>query len=194
MRLKDAVLVQQLIERKNEELNIRTLSKASRMDYKNVHAIVKRLEKASLVRLEKFGPSSRVTLVRRAHPLVFEAEYERRKRLLNDKNVAVALNDLQNAVTSRCYVLLVFGSYAKGTQTKRSDIDVMFLVPDGKEERFEREAGRAASVLPLPIHVLVFSETQFAEMLRAKEPSVGTEALKNNIIVHGVEAYYEMIA
>lgn len=193
MRNKDAIIIRYLIENKNEELNILKISKELRMDYKNVYSIVKRLEKELLVKLESFGQSSRVKLISQVHPLIFEAEYNRRKELLKDKNLAVMLNDFKNALKSKCYILLIFGSYAKKTQTKNSDIDLMFIVPDGKEELFEKDVHRAARSLPLPIHYLVFSEKQFLDMNNAKESNVGQEALKNNIILYGIETYYEMI-
>lgn len=192
MRNKDAIIIRYLIEKKNEELNILKISKALRMDYKTAYSIVKRLEKESLVKLESFGQSSRVKLISRIHPFIFEAEYMRRKELLQDKNLAVMLNDLKQKISSKYYILLLFGSYAKKTQTKSSDIDLLFIVPDGKEELFETEAHRAARSLPLPIHYLVFSEQQFLEMTNAKKSNVGQEALKHNIILYGIETYYEM--
>ncbi|MBI2673081.1 nucleotidyltransferase domain-containing protein [Candidatus Woesearchaeota archaeon] len=192
MRNKDAIIIRYLIENKNEELNILKISKELRMDYKNVYSIVKRLEKELLVKLESFGQSSRVKLISQVHPLIFEAEYNRRKELLKDKNLAVMLNDFKNALKSKCYTLLIFGSYAKKTQTKNSDIDLMFIVPDGKEELFEKDVHRAARSLPLPIHYLVFSEKQFLDMNNVKKSNVGQEALKNNIILYGIETYYEM--
>ncbi len=193
MRNKDVVIIRFLIERKDEELNILKLSKELRMDYKNVYSIVKRLEKESLIKLESFGQSNRVKLISQIHPLIFEAEYNRRKELLKDKNIVVMLNDFKNALKSKCYILLIFGSYAKKTQTKNSDIDLMFIVPDGKEELFEKDVHRIAISLPLPIHPLVFSEKQFLEMVDAKESNVVQEALKNNIILYNIEAFYEMI-
>jgi len=193
MMNKDAAIIRYLIERKNEELNIRTISKAVRMDYKNVHSIIKRLEKKSLVTLKQFGQSRRVTLVSQMHPLIFEAEYNRRKELLLNKNLAVMLNELKKAAPSPCYVLLIFGSYAKKKQTKSSDIDLMFIVPNGTEELFEKNINQTARSLPLPIQYLVFSEKQFLEMINAKQSNVGQEAVKNNIILYGIETYYEMI-
>jgi len=193
MRDKDSIIIRLLIENKNEELNIFKMSKLLKMDYKNVYSIVKRLEKESLVKLEAFGQSLRVKLISQANPLIFEAEYNRRQGFLKNKNMAVMLNDFKNVLNSKCFILLVFGSYAKGTQTKNSDIDLMFIVPDGKEDIFEKDINKVARSLPLPIHLLVFSEKQFLEMINAKEPNVGQEALKNNIILYGIEAYYEMV-
>ncbi len=192
MRNKDAIIVRRLIERKNEELNILKLSTELRTDYKTVYSIIKRLEKESLVKLESFGQSCRIKLISQVHPFIFEAEYARRRELLKNKNLLVMLNDFKNTLPSKCYILLIFGSYAKKTQTKNSDIDLMFIVPDGKEELFEKSVHRVTRLLPLPIHYLVFSEKQFLDMVNAKESNVGKEALKNNIILYGIETFYEM--
>lgn len=193
MRSKDTTIIKFLIENKNEELNIRSISKSLKMDYKNVYSIIKRLEKGSLVKIETFGQSSRVKLNTLVHPLIFEAEFERRKEILRDKNFAVMLSSFKRAIKSKLYVLLLFGSYAKRTQTKSSDIDLMVICPDGLEDAFEKDVNRAAHSMPLPLHPLAFSESQFIEMVNAKEPNVGQEALKNNVILYGIEQYYEMM-
>ena len=193
MRSKDSSIIKFLIENKNEELNILKISKSLKMDYKNVYSIIKRLEKASLVKIETFGQSSRVKLNAIVHPLIFEAEFERRKDILKDKNLTVMLSSFKRAIKSKLYVLLVFGSYAKKTQTKSSDIDLMFICADGLEDAFEKNINRAAHSMPLPLHPLVFSESQFIEMVNAKEPNVGQEALKNNVILYGIEQYYGMM-
>jgi len=191
MKNKDAIAIKFIIEQKNEELNILKISKGLKMDYKNTYSIIKRLEKESVIKLETFGHSSRIKLISLMHPLIFEAEYSRRKELLKDKNIAVILSEFKENLKSKCYILLVFGSYAKKTQTKNSDIDLMFIAPD--ENSFEKDINQVARSLPLPIHYLVFSEKQFLEMINAKKSNVGQEALKNNIILYGIETYYEMI-
>ena len=193
MRGKESTIIKFLIENKNEELNIRNISKSIRMDYKNVYSIIKRLEKISLVRIETFGQSSRVKLNAIVHPLVFEAEFERRKEILKDKNLAVMLSSFKRAIKSKLYVMLLFGSYAKKTRTKSSDIDLMIICPNGLEDALEKDINKAAHSMPLPLHPLVFSESQFIEMANAKEPNVGQEALKNNVILYGIEQYYGMM-
>lgn len=193
MKGKESTIIKFLIEHKNEELNILNISKAMRMDYKNVHSIIKRLEKLSLVKIETFGQSSRVKLNGLIHPILFEAEFERRKEILKDKNIAVMFNSFKRAIKSKLYVLLLFGSYAKKTQTKNSDIDLMFICPDNLQEVFEKDVNRVSRSMPLPLHPLVFSESQFTEMIDAKESNVGQEALKNNVILYGMESYYKMI-
>ena len=87
----------------------------------------------------------------------------------------------------------MFGSYAKKTQTKHSDIDLLFIVPDSEEERMEKEIQTITRLLPLNLHTNIFTETDFKHMKNSKEITVGSEAMKNNIILHGIETYYEMI-
>jgi predicted nucleotidyltransferase len=193
MRSRDADVIRCLLENSDRELNILAVARSIRMDYKNVFSIIKRLEKEKIVTLKKFGSSSRVELVRAMHPLVFEAEHARRKDILRDKNILVMLNQIKTDMESSLYILLLFGSYAKRTQTKNSDIDVMFIVPDGSEEKFEKRVFQTAKLMPLPIHHMTFSESQFLGMIEAKEFNVGKEAVKNNIILYGIENYYELV-
>lgn len=193
MKSKDSTIIKFLIENKNEELNILKIANALKMDYKNTYFIIKRLERASLVKIETFGRSSRVKFNKQMHPLIFEAEFERRERILKNKNLAVMLSNFKRAIKSKLYVLLLFGSYVKKTQTKKSDIDLIFICPNGHEDVFEKDIHRVVHSMPLPLHSLVFSQSQFIEMINAKEPNVGQEALKNNVVLYGIEHYYEMV-
>ena len=193
MRNKDAIIIKYLIENKNKELNILKISKALRMDYKNTYSIVKRLEKESLVKIEPFGHSNRIMLIPQVHPIIFEAEYARREEVLKDKNFIVMINHFKKSLKTKCYALLLFGSYAKKTQTKHSDIDLMFICSNGIEEQFEKEVDKASRLLPLPLHCSVFSDKQFLDMISTKEFNVGQEALKDNVILYGIETYYEVI-
>lgn len=59
------------------------------------------------------------------HPLIFEAEYERRKKLLTDKNLQILYKKLKTL--NFPFIALIFGSYAKGTSSKGSDIDLMVI-------------------------------------------------------------------
>ena len=69
----------------------------------------------------------------------------------------------------------------------------MFIVPDAAEEKMEKEIHNIASTLPLKLHVNVFKESEFKAMKNSKETTVGSEAIENNIILHGIELYYEII-
>jgi len=191
--MKDIEIIKYLIEKKNEEVNIAKISRELKIDYKNTYLIVKKIEKESLVKLESFGHSTRVKLTQQVHPAIFEAEYKRRQDLLRNKNLAVMLNEFKKRLQSKFYVLLIFGPYAKKTQTKHSDIDLMFIAPNKQEDLFDKEIHHISRLLPLPMHFLVFSEEQFSNMADSKDSNVVKEALKNNVVLNGIEDYYRII-
>ena len=193
MKGKETEIIKLLIENRDKELSINQIAKLLKKDYKNTHNIVSRLSKMQLVQLKPFGNSHRVILLNNPNPLIFEAEYLRKNELLKNKDIAI-MHDSFKGLSSKLNILLVFGSYAKKAQTKHSDIDLMFISPDAGEEKMEKEIKNIESTLPLKIHINIFKESEFKAMNNSKEATVGSEAIKNNIILHGIESYYEMVS
>ncbi|MGZ7043763.1 MAG: nucleotidyltransferase domain-containing protein [Methanobacterium sp.] len=180
-------LIRALIENEGQNISIAQLSKRSGMDYKNVYNSVKQLEKEGLLTLERFGNALNCILNKKIHPIIFEAEFERRKNLLTDKNLQILYKKLKSLNFS--FIALIFGSYAKGTSSKGSDIDLMVI---GEKNR-EKEIERIISLLPLNIHFVFLNYGEFLGMGRSKEFTVVSEAMKRNIILIGIEDYYRLI-
>jgi predicted nucleotidyltransferase len=192
MKSKEVEIIRLLIDKKTSELSINQIAKLLKKDYKNAHNIVTRLSKMQLVSLQPFGRSYKVCLASKAHPLIYEAECIRRNDILKNKDISVMYDSFMG-LKSRLFVLLLFGSYAKKTQTKQSDIDLLFIVPDESEDKMEKAIQNLTGTLPLRIHSNIFRETDFLAMKNSKQTTVGSEAINNNVILHGIELYYEMI-
>ncbi len=180
-------VIMALLENEGKNISIAQLSNRIGMDYKNVHNSVKGLENKELIILERFGNAFNCILNKKVHPIIFEAEYERRKNLLEDKNILI-LHKKLNALNFT-FIALIFGSYAKGTYSKNSDIDLMVI---GEKNR-EKEIERIISLLPLDIHYLFFTYEEFLTMERSREFNVVLEAIKRNIILTGIEDYYRLM-
>ena len=88
------------------------------------------------------------------------------------------------------FVFLVFGSYAKKNQKKGSDIDICLITDDKK---INSKIHQIIGLIPLDIHLLDFTVDDFIKMLKTKEDNVGKEIMKNNIILYGIENFYELI-
>ncbi len=187
MKQKDVDVLRVLIENSDKRLNMRQLSQETGMDYKSVYGIVKRLEREELVELERFGKAFECKLIKKVHPLIFEAEYLRRGDLLRSKEFKIMFKDL--SAVRFPIVALIFGSYAKGMKNKNSDIDLMVLCEKGRE----REIHRVVSLWPLKIHLVVLTFAEFLEMAKSREFSVVSEALKGNVLLVGIENYYKMV-
>ena len=52
---------------------------------------------------------------------------------------------------------------------------------------------RIISTIPLNIHITTISAKEFVSMAKSREFSVVSEALKNNIILNGIEEYYRLV-
>ena len=180
------IMVRTLIEHSEENLSIRTASRYAKKDYKSAYLAVKDLEKEGLVTSELFGKARKISLNRKVHPFIFEAEFERLKSLKN-KNVLAIRNRLSEL--NFPFVALLFGSHAKGKARKGSDIDLLIVSEETRESRIRE----VLDLFPLKIHATFADFSGFAGMLRSKEFSVVSEAVKSNFVLVGTEDYYRML-
>lgn len=172
-----------------ESFSINHISKLRSINYKTAYLNVKRLEKLKLIKAEKLGNTTNCTFSFKNHPLVYDAEILRRDEfLVKNSRMAVLYNQLLK-VKNPLFCALLFGSYAKGKQTKASDIDLAVISSDELFEQVRKEI----SILPLKLHLLQFTPEEFASSLRTTEFNVCHEIKKNNIVMFGTESYYEVL-
>ncbi len=157
-------------------------------DYKIVHTAMTRLKNKGIISFIKVGKSNLCIFNYKLSEEVMIEEIRRKNDILRKSDILVMHNTIIEKLDTCLYVLLLFGSYAKKKQTKHSDIDLMFIVPDKIE--IENKIDNLISLLPLNIHHLVFTESEFIGMKDAKASNVVKEAIQNNIIIHGIEDYY----
>jgi predicted nucleotidyltransferase len=92
------------------------------------------------------------------------------------------------------FTLVVFGSYARGTMTKRSDLDMLLVIPDRKfEDTIETAVKSARALSNVSVHDVVVTYTEFAEMLRETKINVAKESLEARYIGYGAEAFYTLL-
>lgn len=176
-----------LIESKGEKLSIRGISKLRNVNYKTAYTAVKKLEKDGVVKLERLGNTINCSFAYKLTSLVYEAEYERRGEFLKNKDIRV----LKEKLDSLLFPLsaLIFGSFAKKRAASSSDIDLLVVC----EKERTKELESLISLLPLRIHLTVFAPAEFMKMAKSKEFNVVSEAMKNNVILIGIEDYYRMV-
>ncbi|MDP2926426.1 MAG: nucleotidyltransferase [Nanoarchaeota archaeon] len=182
-------IIKHLIENR-KEFTIRELSKSIKSDYKITHTAVKRLIDKDIISSKNIGKSILIKFKDKLAKEVLEVEFVRREDILKNKNIKVMLDNIKNNIKTVGYILILFGSYAKKIESAKSDIDLIFIVSNIK---IEKEIDSAISLLPLNIHHHVFLEKQFLNMKNSQESNIVTEAIKNNVILHGIEGFYELI-
>ncbi|MFO8016454.1 MAG: nucleotidyltransferase domain-containing protein [Candidatus Woesearchaeota archaeon] len=174
-----------LIENQGERFSIRKISQARKINYKSAYNAVKRLEEEGVVSLEKTGNTTICSFNRRFNESVFAVEYGRREELFRNKDFKVIHNRLSRLNVP--FVAVLFGSYAKGSPRKHSDIDLLVITEDINLIQ------QQISLLPMDIHMVDVSYSDFGAMFKSKEPTVVSEAIQKNIILVGIEEYYRLI-
>ncbi len=91
--------------------------------------------------------------------------------------------------------IVLFGSLAKGTDFKKSDMDLFILVPSKKkyDEAVEMECVALSRSFNIEINPIISEPASLLTMLKEKEPNVGKEILKDKIILFGAEKFWELV-
>tara|TARA_Y100000310_G_scaffold326415_1_gene391287 strand:+ start:722 stop:1297 length:576 start_codon:yes stop_codon:yes gene_type:complete len=169
---------------------IREISKQISADYKITHIATQRLIKQDILKVQTVGKSSLCKLNDSYYGVeIYEAENERKDKLLKNKSIRQLYKEVMAKIETSFFIVLLFGSYAKGKQTKSSDIDLLIV---SNVKNIENKVSDIFSLLPLKTHVLVFTEEEFIRMKDAKRSNVVQEAIENQIILYGIEAYHKL--
>ena len=84
----------------------------------------------------------------------------------------------------------MFGSYAKGKSTEKSDLDIAVIAESEetkKEITLYLETIKRRKIKSIDYHV--FTRNEFLEMLKADYENVGKQIYKNNIVYYGFIEY-----
>lgn len=180
-------VIKALLE-ENKGMTIREISRKINSDYRITHTAVQRLINKKIIITKTIGKSSLCNLNEHYYSHdIYNAEDERKKLLLKNKDINQLYKEVIKKIETSFFILLVFGSYAKGKHTKNSDIDLLFI---SNEMGFEERISNILSLIPLKVHVLVFNEKEFRRMLDSKGLNVAKEAIANYIILYGIENFY----
>jgi len=174
-----------LIENQQSEFSIRQIGIQRNINYKSAYISIHDLAREGIVTLKELGNTTICSFNRTFNDSVFEVEYTRLQELLKDRGLRVMYNRL--AKLNEQFILLLFGSHSKGKQTKGSDIDLLLISnnPEPVESQIR--------LLPLNIHLTPITYGNFEAMLKSKEFTVVSEAIKHNILLFGLEDYYRLM-
>lgn len=99
-----------------------------------------------------------------------------------------------NAIPSKTYCLLVFGSYAEGKQHPDSDLDVCFLVESKIQEKrikpYFNDIKLRFSV-SIDEHYIVFDD--FIKMLLRPEENLGKQIMRKHILFYNPDIYHQLL-
>jgi predicted nucleotidyltransferase len=131
-----------------EEVHLRKLSRQLGLSLPTIIMATKKLEQEGLITVKHGRP---LTLTRAA----LTERFTRRKRVHNLEQVYES-GLLESISKARPDAIILFGSYSRGEDTERSDIDIAILKGNGKRlvlDAFEHKLHRKISVHSIDDHM-----------------------------------------
>lgn len=183
-----------LMRKPLEFYSVNQLAKETKLAYPYVYDSVKKLEKRELLSVKKISKSNLCQIKFNNPEELALASIENIQQFLsNCPRINNLTKQLKEALSDELYIMLLFGSYAKGKATKESDIDLFFIIKDKNDlEKFRKKVSFLISKLSYKIEFEVSTLEWFYEMLGDKT-TVGREIFKTNIILHNAEAYFYLV-
>ncbi|MBI4895230.1 MAG: nucleotidyltransferase domain-containing protein [Candidatus Aenigmarchaeota archaeon] len=177
--------------------SLNQVSKDTRLSYVTVHKLVPILNRRKLIRLEIKGKSHLISIdFDNADIESLSSAMLYQKNIFMRKNIKIYLlnRDISESLSGRFYILMLFGSYAKGKQKENSDIDLLFIIPDRKSiDEYMENIERVFMLYPhIKKDFKIVSVKDFEDMLNQKY-TVGREIFKNSLVLFGTEHYYAMV-
>jgi len=83
----------------------------------------------------------------------------------------------------------IFGSYARGAETKESDVDILFIMKNkNAEAEIAKKISQVGTLLHLKFNPVFMDEKEFLRTLEIKEPALATMLKPSQrIIIFGIE-------
>src|SRR3989344_2428737 len=168
---------------------IREISLLIKKDYPTVYNAIMELSDEKIIKLKKVGNSKLCELnfsPEAISVLSFLDEQEAlSKKVPNIDNILNFKEFLED-------IIIVGGSYAKGKETSKSDIDLVIVT---KEDAFNKQKllENITSLMLPKFHPLVITQKNFIDMLLDKKQNFGKEIFNNRLLFRNASRYYELI-
>jgi predicted nucleotidyltransferase len=173
--------------------SIRQISELIKISYALVHQSVDSLTHKKIIKAKKVGNSwiCQSNLSADSQSLaVFSLTHS--IKFLKKVKFGFLIDELKEKLNDFIYIMILFGSYAKGEATQRSDVDLLFVVQnDGDIENIDKKVKLILSATNFKVDFEVITVSWLLKMFEEKN-SVGREVLEGSLVLHGAEQYYTL--
>ena len=168
---------------------IRQIAMALNKPYPKVHQAVGELEMSNIIATKSVGRSKVCTLKWSNDAMSLLSFLDEQKALsmkIPNMDRILGFKELLDDI------VVVTGSYARGKETKSSDIDLVVITKENPAAR-QKLLENLTSLMSPPVHPVAISYKDFTGMLVDKEESYGKEIFRNRLIFRNAKRYYELI-
>lgn len=172
-----------------EGFTMHDLSSRLNIPYASFHRYVKRMIEHEVLDVKEVG-RSKVLKLNLNHPIakahLTTASFEDTQEFLGKHPI---INKITQELSTKDAVIL-FGSYAKGKETEKSDVDILVINKDGKKSI---SFSKYELLFKKKINPIFLTKKEFKDMLKAEEETVAKQALKAHIILNNPEKFWGIV-
>jgi predicted nucleotidyltransferase len=184
-----------LLSHTDEQFTIHGIAKELKKSYTLVYNNITELEKEDIIIKEDIPPGKIVKINKfvAKYVLINIESKIRQDFLLRHPWIKVMLDDILKQIKNPFFIMIIFGSYAKGKNNNKSDLDILFIADD-KNKISELEDATKESYTKVKKSIHAIEIDNFKKMINNPEDfNIGNEAKKHHIILFGIENYYKLI-
>ncbi len=173
--------------------------KLGRKGYSFIYDKVMSMVKAGVLKKRVVGTSALCSLNLSEYStmlLLCQLEAGKAKELYSKSKALKGILDKlveESKQTNTVHCMVIFGSYAKGTAKKKSDVDLLVVVEDRRKETVSRVANTLSMAHAVELNAVVLDKKLFRSMLTSKDVNVGKETLRYHVVVYGCERFFEYV-
>ena len=196
MLTKEHQILEEFVKTPWKKFTFREIKKLSgKKSESYVYTSLKKFVKSNILKEERAGNVVLYSLNLSLHKTMAYTSFVLEYLSWNKKYIPYKdLEKIASKVPTKLFTFIITGSYANNTQKKTSDIDVVILCDDTFETKKVYAELKQDCELNIPfIHLYVFKNSEFLEMLLNKEANYGKEIVNKNLILFGAENYYKIM-
>mgnify|MGYP001570204619 CR=1 FL=1 len=187
-------------------LTISQISKLLGIGYVPAYNHITEMEKEGIIKISKIGNAKQCKLNlenTKTRHLLQEADIKKKERFYSKNTklksvIEELISKLVETHISKILSIVLFGSYSKGTASKHSDIDLMFIVSDVRNKSLREIIGRECASYQyshnIKISPLITDISELKKMLNSKELNVGKETREFGVSLYGHELFWRLMA
>jgi len=182
------------------------ISKRLKIGYRPAYNHIASMENEGIIRIERVGNAKKCSLdlsSAKCRHIMGELDILKKEEIFRkNQKIKAVVEELTSKLTeefiSDIHSIVLFGSYAKGTATKASDVDLLFIVSDLKNKRLresiERESASYHYSHNVKVSPLITDIAEFRKMLELEHLNVGKETREYGISLYGSEMFWRLLA
>jgi predicted nucleotidyltransferase len=174
--------------------HLRELSRTTSTAMPNLLRFISILEKENVIKKTKDGNLVKIKLKKSERTLSYLKRTNTEAFYSLPKKTQQILQDFMDILKIKPLIIILFGSYAKGTYTSNSDLDLLLIYQSESAEKLSANTAKSIGHLGgIEINSIELPYTRFEKNFLDREHQFSREIRNNIIVLRGAEYYYELI-